>query len=201
MNLTGYTWYHFSGVKKAVDAARSAKIYLEQTKHRLRSKPADALSSLRQAAKSYVAIIPFAGIFVDKAFDSIDEVVDAHSDEAQAIAAKTYEDLQAVIEGHDDKAGAQTALKILAILRRDAKEITAVGLKVGGSVIDPLAKKFPAVQDAVRGSVDNFKSFSQTKLPEVRQVYNSTEQQVKTGFIHTCFQDKGLHSSSGQNLF
>lgn len=183
--MTGYTWYHFSGVKKAVFAARAAKMYLEETKQQLGSKPINALSSLRQAAKSYVAIIPFAGILVDKAFDSIDEAVEAHSDEATAIATKTYEDLLDVIAEHDEKAGPRTALKILQILSRDAKEMTAIGLKVGGHVVEPLARKFPVVQDTARGGFDGIKSYTQSKLPEVRQVFDSRQQQVEGDYIFT----------------
>lgn len=94
------------------------------------------LKHLRDACKAYVAHLPGAGFFVDKAFDGIDDVVDAHAQEANAFIAKAYQNVQAIISRNRDAPGWNKALEITTIVTQLGMELGALGIKAG----QPLAQ-------------------------------------------------------------
>ena len=82
----GYVWYINSGFKRAVDTVKPTLGFLTDTSAELGKKaPSHVLSHLRQACKAYLAHLPGSGLLIDRGFDALDDVVDAHADEANAI--------------------------------------------------------------------------------------------------------------------
>ena len=85
--------------------------------------PSLVLGYLRQAAKTYVAIYPGAGFLVDIAFNVIDQTVDTHAEEANAILNKVYTDILRIVKkgGNEHRMG--SFFDILAIARNPLKDI------------------------------------------------------------------------------
>ncbi|RDB24906.1 hypothetical protein Hypma_008047 [Hypsizygus marmoreus] len=53
-NYTGYAYYHFSGVKRAIDASKRAKVYLQETKKSVTKKYAGVVSKSLKRASSVI---------------------------------------------------------------------------------------------------------------------------------------------------
>ncbi|KAF9559872.1 hypothetical protein CPC08DRAFT_723654 [Agrocybe pediades] len=129
---TGYSVYHFSGAKVVVDTVKPAMALMSVSKERLAERaPKQALDSLRQAAKAYVAFFPGAGFLVDRSFDAVDGVVEEHGQEATSIIMKAYDDMLEIMQkgGNDHKAS--SAMEVISVARRLVQELSALGLKAG----------------------------------------------------------------------
>lgn len=99
--MSGYSYYHFSGAKTLVDSARSVKSGVVSAKNQLVEKtpsPNEAITYLRNISKSYVALVPGASKYVDKTFDSLDELSQTHGEEVNAIVSKAVSELQDTIK-------------------------------------------------------------------------------------------------------
>lgn len=144
----GYTWYHFSGLKKVVDAKNRAKVYLQETRQSLSEKhnPSRALVYLRKVAKTYVTPLPGAEVLVDEAFDSVDHIVETHDEEANLILTKAYQEIRDAIRLNGDQRSVTTAIQVMGVLKRRLSELQALGTKVGGDTLGPLWERFPDTQ-------------------------------------------------------
>ncbi|TFK44541.1 hypothetical protein BDQ12DRAFT_717682 [Crucibulum laeve] len=180
----GYTWYHFSSVKKAIDASKAAKDYLAQTRQSIVDHKAtnQVLVYLRQASKAYVSILPGAGIYVDKVFDSVDQVVAAHSDETREIAIDTFNQIQAIIQEHD-KSSLQTAFKVMSVLKKQAPRLQALSAKVGGDALTPIIERYPGWKENVTAGVAQLQEVAKAKAPDVSKLVEDGKQQVKDGAL------------------
>lgn len=61
--VVGYTWYHFSGVKSAVQTSNKVRDYANSGVQKLKEstpEPNEALGYLRDTASSYAAFVPGA---------------------------------------------------------------------------------------------------------------------------------------------
>ncbi|PPQ89503.1 hypothetical protein CVT25_012175 [Psilocybe cyanescens] len=151
--LTGYAYYHYSGAKKVVDNVQPAMAWLGQTRENLaKDAPAQALKYLREAAKAYVGSIPFAGFLLDKAFDAIGDVVQPHSEEANAIIWRAYEDISTIIQEKGNEHRTDGAWRIVSVTRRLLNELTALGLKAGQPLSDKLELERRAANAGARAS-------------------------------------------------
>jgi len=110
----GYTWYYFSGARKIINRIQDAIGYLDQARDKLskRKPPSEVLWLLRRAVKSYIAF-PGSNFVVDQVFDVVDDNVDAHGDEANALIATAYTQIRDLIQ----QDGKQHAIQILGVLR------------------------------------------------------------------------------------
>jgi hypothetical protein len=124
--VQGYTWYHFSGVRKTVARVQDAISYLDQARDNLakRKPPSEVLWFLRRAVKSYVAF-PGSNFVVDQVFDAVDNRVDAHADEANALIATAYTQIRDLVQ----QDGKQHAVRILGILRNLTKQLQPQSLE------------------------------------------------------------------------
>ncbi|RXW23341.1 hypothetical protein EST38_g2513 [Candolleomyces aberdarensis] len=98
--LTMFAFYHFSGLRGAVDTAQVvvAEIKQAQVLAIRDQKPAQALSFLRVAAKTFVRGYPFAPFLVDRAFDAVDAAVDAHGKEAAVVIENLGAKMSDIVE-------------------------------------------------------------------------------------------------------
>ncbi|KAF8971053.1 hypothetical protein BDZ97DRAFT_1787451 [Flammula alnicola] len=134
----GYAWYHYSGVKHAIDTVKPALFFLKETQEELgKEAPSQVLGYLREAAKAYVSYFPGAGFLVDRIFDAIDDAVDTHAPEANTVIKKAYDDILEVVQRDGNMHKAASASDILSIAQNLLNDLTALGVKVG----QPISKQ------------------------------------------------------------
>jgi hypothetical protein len=135
-----------------------------------------ALAYLRRAAKSYCAIVPGAGIFVDAAFDSVDEVFEAHQEEASAITQRAYDEIRSITKQNDDSL--ETAVKVTDVLKKFLVDLHGLGMKAGGSVINPTLEKYPAAKKKLDGAFDELRRLAEQGGPGAKRIFDDAQQQV-----------------------
>lgn len=133
MVVQGYTWYYLSGVRKIVVRVQEAIVYLDQARDNLakRKPPSEVLWLLRRAVKSYVAF-PGSNFVVDQVFDVVDDRVDAHGDEANALIATASTQIRDLIQ----QDGKQHAVLVLGILRDLMKQLQPNSLELKEQMAD-----------------------------------------------------------------
>jgi hypothetical protein len=180
--LAAYSWYHISGLKKNVEAAQNIKMYLEKSKEsitaRTKTSGNAALAYLRGAAKSYVAIVPGAGSYIDSAFDSVGEVFAAHQEEANAITQKAYDDIHTVIRQNGGDDTLQTAIDVLSIFKRYFIELHGIGVKAGGHALAPVWEKYPEAMDSISRALGEMKRVAEHGGPAAKRAFDDAQQQV-----------------------
>ncbi|KAF8070319.1 hypothetical protein FPV67DRAFT_1779711 [Lyophyllum atratum] len=153
--VAGYTWYHFSPLRQVVETTKRTKAYVEEAKQSLSKRlPTRAAEYLRKISKAYVAGIPGAEILVDSAFDSLEEVAEANSEEANAMANKTLEEIQRIVD--NNKEGPQAALELMAVLRQRLGELQAYGTRVRA----PLLNKVPAAKEKLGEGLEELRALA-----------------------------------------
>ena len=136
--------------------------FLKQTDQDLAKKaPVQALHHLRQAAKAYVAYLPFAGFVVDRAFDVADDVVATHSEEATALITQAYSDILQVVQKGENEHKTGAALQIVSIARRLLGELTALAGK-------PIVERYGLEEkaEAVKVAAGSLYKEAASKAPE-----------------------------------
>lgn len=102
------------------------------------SHPVEAMRYLRQAAKAYVSYYPGAGYIVDKAFDGLDGIVEAHRADINDIIVRGQNSIRQVIERDGNEHSASSVLEVLAIIRRMLVEIKDLGQRAGAPIAERL---------------------------------------------------------------
>jgi len=148
----GYTWYHFSGVRKTVDRIQGAIVFLDQARDNLakRKQPSQVLWFLRWAVKTYLSF-PGSNFVVDQMFDAVDSKVDAHADEANALIATAYTQIRDLIQ--QDGGKIHTA-QILGVLRNLTKELQPKGLELKQKANEGFAAATAATKAKIRDSLN-----------------------------------------------
>lgn len=142
------------------------------------------MAYLRRTAKSYTAIVPGAGSYVDAAFDSVDEVFDAHQEEAGAITQRTYDEIQAITRQGDDSL--QTAVKVTSVLKRYLIDLHGLGMKAGGNAMSPMWEKYPAAKEKLDGAFDELRRLKEQGGPEAKRMFDDAQQQVCVSRLYCC---------------
>ncbi|EJD55711.1 hypothetical protein AURDEDRAFT_109936 [Auricularia subglabra TFB-10046 SS5] len=174
----GYTAYHFSDLKKMVDAAQAAKSTALQARDKVaalvsNTRPSEALKSLRSLAESYVSLIPGAGSQFDRTFDELDRIAEKHGDKATAIAKKAYDEIQSIAsKGQMDM---ETAGKVADVLRKRIGELQALAGEVGGDILDA----HPEVKQKLGGGYEQLQRMVEQKGPEARKAFEDVQKQLK----------------------
>jgi hypothetical protein len=184
--LTGYAFYHWSGLKNAVDAIKHPVQFLRQYKSLPQSVEVDQdvkgqpntttqiLTALRFLAKAYVAPIPGSGVLVDLAFDGVEKIIDTHKEEARAILKSALQEVQeaAKTRGEGSKA---VAWDVLAILRNRLGQIQALASAVGQDKIGLIFESIPGFHEHaschVSGARDSILPVYQKGLAKVMLSY------------------------------
>ncbi|KJA27659.1 hypothetical protein HYPSUDRAFT_197842 [Hypholoma sublateritium FD-334 SS-4] len=155
----GYIWYINSDFKRAVDTVKPALGFLTDTRTELGKKaPSHVLSHLRQACKAYLAHLPGSGLLIDRGFDALDDVVDAHADEANAIIGAAAADVLVVVQRDGNECGTGAVVDVVRIMRRLLGDLQALGAKAGAPLAERLelerrAEQFKAGSAAAYGAV------------------------------------------------
>lgn len=177
-----YSYYHFSGAKKAVDSARSAHQYFTQAKQSIKENapknPNEVIEFLRKTAHSQLGFIPGATSYVDAALDSIDELNETHGEEVNKILSDMYNEIQGIIQ--DDKSGAdmQTGLKVVDIVRRRMGELNGIAKKAGKDAWGKFEEKNPQIAQVLGTRYYELKELAESSGPEAKKVFDDTANQV-----------------------
>jgi hypothetical protein len=182
-----YAWYYFSGVRTYVEMGRNAKeMMLKMTARsvteRARRRPIEALKNI---SKSFVAVIPGTSYLIDVMFDRLDESIDVHSEEVNAIAVGALDEINSVIgeTGSSGYRDSKTALKVFDILKRTIGKLSDVSLRVGGHALEPLMDKYPVVQEKIGDSYEQMRALSERKGVEAKALLDDTTQQARATLI------------------
>lgn len=185
----GYTWYHFSGIKQAVDATQGMRSYISKSQESVsnvskagKASSNAALAYLRTVAKSYAALVPGAGQFIDAAFNSVDEVFDAHQEEASLITQRAYDELQLVIHPSDPSKAEdklEIAFQVTSILKAYLFELHVLGTKAGGSAMAPIWEKYPGAKEKLEGTLGDMKHLAESSGPGAKKIFEDTQQHVR----------------------
>lgn len=167
----GYTWYHFSGAKSAVDTSKQIITTLTASKEKAIAavpKPNEALSYLRSTAKVYTVFIPGASAVIDATFDALDELHDDHREEVDAIIYRTYDDIRKITTSKS--VDLQTAVAVVGAIQQRAAELGAVASKVQSGaipkIIDSHEAKNTYISRLVKYVVERSKELQGEKKPQ-----------------------------------
>ncbi|CAE6469624.1 unnamed protein product [Rhizoctonia solani] len=193
----GYLWFHFSGIKPAIETAIITTCL--QTRPLLGIKPAietaisisnnlkhnktqtqtqtqvhshnlpanEALAFLRAVAKSYVVFIPGGSWAVDSVFNSIEELHQTHHEQIDAIIHDTYADVKKIIH---ELAERVDVAKIGD--NNDTEDITNL---ISSTEFDNMANITPVTQQTLNLPPNS------RKLPEVAQSVSKGIQELTRG--------------------
>ncbi|KAF8309267.1 hypothetical protein DL93DRAFT_2158473 [Clavulina sp. PMI_390] len=188
--LGGYAYYHFSGLKTAVNSARSVKDSFVSAKDSfVNSTPApnEAIQYLRDFTKRYVAIIPGASGYVDKTFDELDKLSQSHGPEVQKLVEDTTRELKDAVQG--GQVDLPTAQKVVSILTKRGEQLTQLAAKASSGSIQKLLDEHPEVKEKLGKGWDDLKNLAEKggeQGEEAKKLVEETTKQVvalfKDGF-------------------
>jgi len=177
-----YGYYHFSGVKTAVQTAQSAKGYVDDAlnkfKLQLPDKPQnanDAISILKDTAGKYAAFIPGGRGYVDSAFKDVEAIRKNHGQEVDNIAQDAYNDLRKIsAQGINlDSAG-----KVFDVLANHLSRL----YDVAGDAAEDILENHPELKEKYGGSKEQLKKFSEKYRDEATKQVKEVQGQVQDIF-------------------
>ena len=170
--VQGYAWYHFSGARKIVVRAQEAIAYLDQVRDNIakRKPPSEVLWLLRRAVKSYVAF-PGSNFVVDQVFDAVDDKVDAHADEANALIATAYTQIRDLIQ----QDGKQHAVLMLGILRNLMKQLQPKSLELK----EQMAERYEVGKQRATDGLATATTAAKTKLQDSKLFQSPFNMKIK----------------------
>ncbi|KAF9264187.1 hypothetical protein L218DRAFT_958611 [Marasmius fiardii PR-910] len=149
----GYAYYHFSGIQQAVETAKNVKEYINQTQQSVvKRHPDEAVEYLRRIAKSYAMFVPGFGQVIDRAFDSVEDIVEEHREEASEILSRAQVKIQEIMKHKSEWSNLELASKVIEVIGAHLAEISALGSRAGGKLLDPIWGHLPDMS-APRGKV------------------------------------------------
>ncbi|KAG7090885.1 hypothetical protein E1B28_009965 [Marasmius oreades] len=169
----GYTYYHLSGIKRAVDAVKQVNEYLSQTRESvLKRHPNEAVEYLRRIAKSYAVFVPGSGLVIDRILNSVGEIVDEHQEEASEILIRAQSKIQEIMKHKSELSNVELASRIMKVVGDHLNEIGALGSKAGGKLLDPVWLHLPDMtvpHGKVVGYVGSLKDLSGKAWPRLKK--------------------------------
>lgn len=182
--FSGYTYYHFSGAKTAVDAAKATKAYYEQAKQTISEKapksPNEVISFLRSVSKSYLGVVPGASTYIDTTFDTLGELQEIHGEETNKILTETYNELQAILKDAKSGADLETAKKVWEVLGTRVMQLQELSKKAGSDAFVKLEQKHPQIAQLLGSSYSSLKQLADRGGPEAKKLYDDISKQVRT---------------------
>jgi cell division septum initiation protein DivIVA len=174
--VAGYTWYHFSGAKKLVQAANQTEAYYKEAKKKVAQKtpePDEAFGWLRDTAKSYASFVPGAKSYVDTAFDDLEKIRRNQGKEFDDIVKDAYADLRDVSK--KGRLDVDTACKIRDILEKHFKRL----YELAGVSAEDILDNHPELKEKFGGSFDKLKEMGSAYGPQAQEEVDKTWKQVK----------------------
>jgi len=119
-------------VDKTKDLLDASSKSVESSKDKTNDPQNASLKSLRDEVKSHVSIVPGAGYILDTVFDSLDEVSELHSEEANELVAGTVEELRNAIK--DEPFDVTSAHKVLIVLATRGIQLNTLASRASGDL-------------------------------------------------------------------
>jgi len=121
-----------SSVDKTKDLLDASSKSVESSKDKTNDPQNASLKFLRDEVKSHVSIVPGAGYILDTVFDSLDEVSELHSEEANELVAGTVEELRNAIK--DEPFDVTSAHKVLIVLATRGIQLNTLASRASGDL-------------------------------------------------------------------
>lgn len=196
--LGGFAWYHFSGTRQVVNAARDTVSKAQELKDKVKDAAGDAAGSaattvtyLRSATAT---LIPGSAPFLGKIFDQIEQISKEHGDDVKKIFDETYKDFEKLAkQGGVD---AQTASKAVEILQKRVQELQELAASAGGDVYNKLVSENPKLKEQISEQYDKLKEAvekAKEKKPEAEKLLKETSSELVK-----IFKDSGVSKESVQ---
>ena len=180
---TGYAWYHFSGAKTAVNTARQAHEYYQETKRTIAEKapknPNEVIQFLRHTAKSYAGFVPGASKYVDSTFDTLDELHETHGEEVDKILRQGYDEIRQILKDEKSGADVQTGMKVMEVLRKSSSQLEEVGKRAGQDAFQKLGQRYPELKEKLGGGYEELRKAAEKNGPEAKRILDETTSQVR----------------------
>ncbi|KZT08410.1 uncharacterized protein LAESUDRAFT_723926 [Laetiporus sulphureus 93-53] len=181
-----YAWYHFSGIKTAVDATKAARAYYQQTKRTIAEKapknPNEIIQFLRQTTKSYTGIIPGASSYVDSTFDALDELHETHGPEVNRILQQGYDEIKSILREKNAGMNPETSMKVMSVLSQRIGELEELGKKAGQDTFKALSDRYPEVGEKLGGGYEELRRMAEQSGPGAKKIMDDTTRQVMEMF-------------------
>ncbi|PYH30062.1 uncharacterized protein BO87DRAFT_462528 [Aspergillus neoniger CBS 115656] len=181
--VTGYTWYHFSGARKAVKTMKQTQVYADQVKQGIINnapEPDKALNWLRDTLKSYAVFLPGVSQHIDTAFDDLEKVKQRHGPEVDSIVRDAYKELKSL--GSKGGSNADTAIQALQVLQKSLTRLMELSGDAAGDILD----NHPWLQEKVGGGWKQLKEMGEAYGPQAKEEVDKTREQLagvaKKGF-------------------
>ena len=171
----GYSFYHFSGAKAAVNMASDTKAYFDGMKNKFVEKtpePRAALKYVREYAQSYASFIPGAKPVIDAAFNDLDKVSGKHGDKVDKLVTDTYHELKDIAK---DGITMTSAVKAWDILQSKFDEIKKLASDVGGDLLN----QHPELKEKVGGQFDELKKMADQYGPDAKKQVDEVYQKAQ----------------------
>lgn len=179
----GYAWYHFSGAKTAVNTARQAHDYYQDTKRSIAENapknPNEVIQFLRSTAKSYAGLVPGVSKYVDSAFDALDELHETHGEDVDKILRQGYDEIRQILKDGNSGADAQTGMKVMDVLRTSSSQLEEVGKRVGQDMFQKLGEQYPELKEKLGGGYEELRKAAEKNGPEAKRIFDETTSQVR----------------------
>jgi len=178
--LAGYAYYHTSGLKTAVQTSKEVKAYLQSTRDSVVEKtrqaaknPSQALDALKGIVKSYTAFIPGSSIYVDSTFEQLEDLKEAHGDEANKVLQEITDEMSKAVS--DGKADATTAAKVFDSMRKGIIKLQDLGKKVGGDALE----KNPKAKEMLSGGFGQLMNLAGKGDQEARKAFDAINERLQ----------------------
>jgi hypothetical protein len=175
--LSGYTWYHFSGIKTLVNTSKQTQAYIDQAKQTIAQKtpePNEAFQWLRSTVKSYAVFIPGARGYIDTAFDDLDKIRNDHGKEFDEVVKNAYTELSDLAK--KETMSVDSASKAMDVLQKYAKQL----FDLAGDATENVLDNHPEFKEKIGGSFDQLKEMGNAYGPQAKEEINRTWQQISS---------------------
>jgi F0F1-type ATP synthase membrane subunit b/b' len=177
-----YGYYHFSGVKTAVQTAQSAKGYVDDALNKFKlqlpdtpSNANDALSILKDTATKYAAFIPGGRGYVDSAFKDVEAIRKNHGSEVDKIVQDAYNDVRKI---SSEGVSLDSAGKVFDVL---ANHLTRL-YDVAGDAAEDILENHPELKEKYGSSKEQIQKFSEQYRGEATKQLKEVRGQVQDIF-------------------
>lgn len=178
--VLGYSWYHFSGAKTAVNTMHQTKQYYDSVHNQIKGKfqeqtpPAsDALNALKDTALGYASYVPGGKQYVNKVFEDVDMIKQQHGPEVDNIVREAYGDLRDLSK----KGGLtlSTATEAWEILSKHMQSLASLA----GDAAQDILNNHPQLKQKVGGQIDQLQQLGDRLGPEAKKQVDETWQQIR----------------------
>jgi len=200
-----YMFYHFTGVRGAVQTASQAKSYydgaVDKLKVNFKEQTPDtneAIEALQSYANKYARFVPGGQGYVDTVFKDIEVIRQKHGSEVDEIVSEAYGQLR---DASKKGLNLEAVYEAWDILTKQLQRLVSLAGDAGQDILN----NHPHLKNQLGGSFDQLKEYGDRFGPEaqkqVTQTFNEISDILKQGFQwDTANQIRSLVQNKAQEL-